>query len=128
MQKNNRSDRHIPWWMYVIGSSYILTLGLILYLIFWGPAQLDNGFTLAFSANAMEATSVIPGSPVAKGGLLAGDRVVMIDDQPIRNVRDWTAATGASQAGRSQRWIVLRGDNRLELEIVPVGVTLRSKI
>src|SRR5262249_39490959 len=77
MQKNNRSDRHIPWWMYVIGASYILTLGLILYLIFWGPAQLDKGFTLAFSANAMKITSVIPNSPVAKGGLLAGDRVVI---------------------------------------------------
>src|SRR6516162_5385190 len=110
MQIRNKADQHIPWWMYVIGVSYILTLGLIVYLLFWGPAQLDTAFTIAFSQNAMEVLSVNdPNSPVGKGGLLARDRVVMIDDLPIKNVRDWTAATGNSKVGRPQTWIVLRG-------------------
>jgi hypothetical protein len=128
MQPRNKSDQHIPWWMYVVAVSYILTLGLIVYLLFWGPAQLDTAFTIAFSQNAMEVLSVNdPNSPVAKGGLVAGDRVVMIDDVPIKNVRDWTAATGNSKAGGSQTWTVLRGGDRLALKIVPVGVDLRSK-
>lgn len=128
MQTRDRADQHIPWWMYVIGVSYILTLGLVLYLIVWGPAQLDTAFTIAYSQNAMEVLSIQdPNSPVAKGGLLAGDRVVRIDDQPIAAVRDWTTATGNSQVGRAQRWIVLRGTQRVELMIVPVGVDLRSK-
>jgi serine/threonine-protein kinase len=114
--------------MYVIGVSYILTLGLVLYLIIWGPAQLDIAFTTSFSNDSMEILSVNdPNSPIAKGGLLAGDRVIMIDDRPIASVRDWTAATGNSQVGRAQRWTVLRGVNRVELTIVPVGVDLRSK-
>jgi tRNA A-37 threonylcarbamoyl transferase component Bud32 len=114
--------------MYVFGVSYTLTLGLILYLMFWGPAQLDTDFVVAFTASGMEIRSVIPNTPVAKGGLLAGDRVVMIDDLPIANIRDWTAATGNSQAHRPQRWIVLRNGNRTALEIVPDGVSIRSKL
>jgi PDZ domain len=116
-------DGRLPWWMYLIGLSYIITFGVIFYLIFWGPAEL-TGFVNAFSDGAMVIRSVDdPNSPVAKGGLRAGDRVLTIDDRPMRAVRDWTESTGNSQAGRSQRWVVSRGGDRVTLEIVPVGVT-----
>jgi hypothetical protein len=107
------SDRRLPWWMYVVGLSYIVTFGLIFYLIFWGPAEL-TGFVNAFSDGAMLIRSVDdPNSPVAKGGLRTGDRVLAIDDRPMRAVRDWTEATGNSQAGRPQLWVVSRGSDRL---------------
>jgi tRNA A-37 threonylcarbamoyl transferase component Bud32 len=121
-------NERLPWWMYLIGLSYIITFGVIFYLIFWGPAEL-TGFVNAFSDGAMVIRSVDdPNSPVAKGGLRAADRVLTIDDRPMRAVRDWTESTGNSQAGRSQRWVVSRGGDRVTLEIVPVGVTVQSKL
>jgi len=112
--------------MYVVGFSYLLTLAVIAYLVFRGPAEL-SGFTSSFSGDAMAIDSVQDSSLEAKAGLRAGDRVVMIDDRPIRNVRDYTMTTGNSQADRPQRWTVTRGNERLTLEVVPRSEGLRYK-
>jgi tRNA A-37 threonylcarbamoyl transferase component Bud32 len=122
-----KSARRPAWWMYVVAASYAVTFGLILYQIVWGPAEL-RGFAAAFTEGTMMIRSVTAGSPESNGGLRPGDRVVAIDDQPVRAVRDWIAATGNLQVGRPQRWVVARGEDRLSLEIHPVGVSIRSKL
>ena len=127
MEWSNTSERRFPWWMYVAGLSYAVTFILIFYLIFWGPAEL-RGFVATFSGDAMVIQSVDAASQVGQGGLRAGDRVLMIDDQRVQIVRDWIAATGNSQAKRPQRWVVSRRGERVTLEIVPVGVSLQSKL
>jgi hypothetical protein len=76
----------------------------------------------------MVIQSVVLDSQVGKGGLRAGDRVVMIDGRPIRIVRDWTEATGNLQVGVAQRWIVTRGADRVTLEIVPAPSGVRSRL
>jgi hypothetical protein len=113
--------------MYLAGLSYLVTFGLILYLTFLGPAHL-RGFVGTFSGDAMVIQSVEADSEVGRGGLCAGDRVVLIDDRPVRIVRDWTEATGNLQAGRAQRWVVSRGGDRVTLEIVPAGASLQSRL
>ena len=89
--------------MYLAGLSYLVTFGLILYLTFLGPAEL-RGFVVTFSGDAMVIQSVEADSQVGRGGLRAGDRVVLIDDRPVRIVRDWTEATGNLQAGVLDLW------------------------
>src|SRR5262245_29260573 len=96
------------WWMYVIGSSYVLTFGLIIYLLIWGPIEL-RGIVATFDDGTMLIRSVAADSQAAKGGLLAGDRVLSIDDVPMRAVRDWNVATGNLQAVRPHRWLIARG-------------------
>jgi eukaryotic-like serine/threonine-protein kinase len=119
------SAGRIPWWMAVIGLSYAITYGFIFYLIFWGPASL-RGFVSTFSGDAMVIRSVAADSQVAAGGLRAGDRVVMIDNRSVRRVRDWTEVTGNLQIFRPQRWEVVRGGERVTLQIVPTGIDLQS--
>ena len=122
-----KSARRPAWWMYAIAASYAVTFGLILYQTVWGPAEL-RGFAAAFTDGTMVIRSVEAGSPESNGGLRPGDRVVTIDDQLIRAVRDWIAATGNLQVGRPQRWLVAREEDHLSLEIHPVGVSIRQRI
>jgi tRNA A-37 threonylcarbamoyl transferase component Bud32 len=120
------SKRRLPWWMYIGGLSYIFSFGFTLYLIFWGPAEL-GGFVQAFSEGAMVVRSVEEDSTVAKGGLRAGDRVLMIDGRPIRTAWDWNEATGNFQVGRREQWLVARGDDHRILEIVPEPSSVQSR-
>jgi hypothetical protein len=113
--------------MYLGGASYLVTLGLIVYLIVYGPAQL-NGFSPKFAAGTMTILSVSPGSPESRGGLRAGDRVVSIEDRPIRTLHDWVGATANLEVGSPQRWLVARGEERVLLEIYPRESGFRSRV
>jgi S1-C subfamily serine protease len=78
--------------MYVVATTYVFNFGLTVYLLLYGPAQL-NGFSTKFADGTMTIRSVSAGSPESRAGLRAGDRVMAIDDQPIRTPRDFVAAT-----------------------------------
>lgn len=127
MERINPHERGQPWWIYVLGLSYILTFGIFIYLTIWGPAEF-LGFVATFSGDAMLIHSVEENSQVAKAGLRAGDRVLVIDDLPIRNVRDWTGAPGNSWLSRPQRWLVSRDGNRLTLQVVPVRISVPARL
>ena len=61
-----------------------------------GPGEL-LGFVVAYTDGVMEVRSVDDAnSTVAGAGVRAGDRVLSINDQPIRNVRDWNAGGDGS--------------------------------
>jgi hypothetical protein len=68
--------------MYIAGLSFVATVLLIFGLIIWGPGELI-GFVATFSGDAMVIHSVESNTELAKGGLRAGDRVLMINDLPI---------------------------------------------
>jgi hypothetical protein len=92
-----------------------------------GPAEF-LGFVATFSGDAMLIHSVEENSQLAKSGLRASDRVLVIDDLPIRNVRDWTGAPGNSWLSRPQRWLVSRDGNRLTLQVVPVRISVPARL
>jgi tRNA A-37 threonylcarbamoyl transferase component Bud32 len=127
MERSNSQERHQPWWVYVVGLSYLLEFGIFIYLTIWGPAEF-LGFVATFSGDAMLIHSVEENSELTKAGLRAGDRVLLIDDLPIRNVRDWTGAPGNSWVSRPQRWLVSRADNRLTLQVVPVRISVPARL
>jgi serine/threonine-protein kinase len=108
--------------------SFILTFGFFFYLVLWGPNEL-LGFVVAYTDGVMVIRSVDdPNSTVARGGVRAGDRVLSINDQPIRNVRDWNAVDANSWVGRPSRWVVDRNGERITLEIVPKALDFRAKL
>ena len=60
-------------------------------------------------------------SPAARAGLKAGDRVVKIGTQEIRNVQDYTYALGEMKAGQEYVFEVLRGNDRVTLKVIPAA-------
>jgi aminopeptidase YwaD len=75
--------------------------------------------TYADSTDGMLLDGVRDGSPAAKAGLKAGDKVVMLAGKEIRNVYDYTAAMAEMKPDVEYDVVVLRGGERLELKIVP---------
>jgi tRNA A-37 threonylcarbamoyl transferase component Bud32 len=128
MEPGRTSQRGLHWWIYVAALSFILTFGFFFYLILEGPNEL-LGFVVAYTDDVMLIRSIDdPNSTVARGGVRAGDRVLSINDQPVRNVRDWNAVDANSWVGRPSRWVVSRNGERITLEIVPKALDFRSKL
>jgi eukaryotic-like serine/threonine-protein kinase len=117
----------LNWWMSIIIGSFLTTYAFIGYLVIWGPAEF-YGLVTTFADGAMLVRSVDPNSQAGKGGLQAGDRVVSIDDRNIRAASDWTAATGTWESGKTHRWTVLRGQDRLTLAITALPATLKGRL
>ncbi|HEX8651231.1 MAG TPA: M20/M25/M40 family metallo-hydrolase [Pyrinomonadaceae bacterium] len=70
------------------------------------------------SATGLVLDGVREGSPAAKAGLKAGDRIIRMAGHEVRNVHDYTYALGEMKAGQEY-----------EVEVVrPVGQTLKLKI
>src|SRR5262249_59027938 len=99
--------RRAPWWMYLVAASFAMLLA-ISFLTFWGPADVD-GLQASFQDGSMRLDAVEAGSYLANAGLVAGDRVLAIDDLPLRNTRDLEIVQANADVGRPQRWRLLRG-------------------
>ncbi len=59
------------------------------------------------------------GSPAQLGGLIEGDVLVALDDQPVSGVDDLHRLLTEDRIGRATRLVVLRQGRRLELEVAP---------
>src|SRR5262249_50686253 len=87
-----------------------------------------NGIKASFANNTMVIRSLDFDSPFTKGGLEVGDRVLTIDDQPMRVPRDWTAATGNMRVAQPQVWLVSRQERNLRLEIAYPPAQFRRRL
>lgn len=63
--------------------------------------------------------SVTAGGPADKAGLKANDVIVELAGKKIENLQDYSAAINALKPGEKVKIVVLRGSERIELEIVP---------
>jgi S1-C subfamily serine protease len=63
--------------------------------------------------------SVLPSSPAAAAGLAAGDRIVAVDAIAVRDVDALHRVLVAERVGRSVALDLLRGTQRLALDLVP---------
>lgn len=87
-----------------------------------------SGFNISLGTipNYADATDgllldgVRDGSPAAKAGVKAGDKVVKLAGHEVRNVMDYTYILGEMKAGEEYEIVVLRGSERLTLKIIPV--------
>jgi Zn-dependent M28 family amino/carboxypeptidase len=73
----------------------------------------------ADSTNGLLIDGVREGSPAAKAGIKAGDRVVKIGEREIKNVYDYTYALGEMKAGQEYVFEVVRGSDKVSLKVIP---------
>jgi len=74
----------------------------------------------ADSTDGLLLDGVRDGSPAAKAGVKAGDKVVKLAGHDVRNVMDYTYILGEMKAGEEYEIVVLRGGENLTMKIVPV--------
>jgi len=103
--------------MFVIAASFLAYGVLVLYQYFRGPASFPEGLEPRFNAGGMVVWSVVPNSQAEQVGLRSGDHVVAVDGQRIRGGRDWQMVDSNTQVGRPQRWEIMRGERRLEVQV-----------
>jgi S1-C subfamily serine protease len=70
-------------------------------------------------AAGIEVTSVVSGSPAARGGIRTGDVLVSVDDQAVETVGQLQALMTESSIGRPTSLGVWRGGRREDLVVVP---------
>jgi S1-C subfamily serine protease len=68
---------------------------------------------------AVEVISSDPSGPAAHAGLLPGDLVVALNERTVGSVDDMHRVLADWPIGKSLNLTVLRGKERLELEVVP---------
>ncbi len=68
---------------------------------------------------AVQVVSVVADGPAAKSGIREGDLIVAINDQEVTSVDHIHHFLGEWPAGKSVKLIVIRGQDRLEKEVIP---------
>ncbi|HSC01462.1 MAG TPA: trypsin-like peptidase domain-containing protein [Burkholderiaceae bacterium] len=71
------------------------------------------------AAGAVGVDEVLADGPAARAGLKAGDRIVGVDGVPIKDVDTLYRVLGGERIGRGVRVELLRGADKLALELVP---------
>jgi aminopeptidase YwaD len=74
----------------------------------------------ADSDNGLLLDGVRDGSPAAKAGVKAGDRVVKLAGHDVRNVMDYTYVLGEMKPDQEYEIVVVRGTETLTMKITPV--------
>ncbi|WP_144140202.1 S1C family serine protease [Paraburkholderia sp. BCC1884] len=72
------------------------------------------------SESGVYVMEIVKGSPAALGGLRTDDTVIAIDGQPVQDVDSLQRTLDASKIDRPANVTVLRGAQRLELNLTPV--------
>jgi S1-C subfamily serine protease len=71
--------------------------------------------------DGMLIEGVREGTPAAKTGLKAGDKIIKLAGKDIRNVQDYTVVLGELKADVEYEIIIKRGTEVLTLKITPVA-------
>ncbi|MCP3956406.1 MAG: protein kinase [bacterium] len=82
------------------------------------------GITIEPADDRLEIVTVQPEGPAEQGGLRAGDVVLAIEDRALESVLDYDKAADDFERGTAVRYRIRRGDQDLDLEIVP-GMPIR---
>ena len=73
----------------------------------------------ADSSDGMLLDGVRDGSPAAKAGLKAGDKIVKMAGKDVKNVYDYTYALGEMKGGQEYEVEIVRAGQRMTLKLTP---------
>jgi S1-C subfamily serine protease len=73
------------------------------------------------TAGAVEVDEVLYGGPAQRAGLRPGDRIVAVDRMPIQDVDSLHRLLGRDRIGRRVAVDLLRGPQRMAVDLVPVA-------
>jgi regulator of sigma E protease len=79
------------------------------------------GFSFWYPPQPVVVGELTPGFPAEQAGLVLGDRIVGLDGEPVDDYLEFVERI-RGRAGQATRLAVLRGDQRLEVELVPKAV------
>lgn len=79
----------------------------------------------ADSTDGMVLDGVREGSPAAKAGLKAGDKITKLAGKDVRNAMDYTYVLGSMKAGEEYEVELIRGTERLKLKVIPAPAARR---
>jgi S1-C subfamily serine protease len=82
------------------------------------PRRVVRHFDLGHESGARVET-VAPDSPAARGGMRAGDIIVVLGDAPVTGVDDLQRLLTGGRIGDTLEVVVLRRDRRLALSVTP---------
>ena len=76
------------------------------------PGPTDKG-----AARGLAVGRTAPNGPADRGGVVAGDRVIQIDDTPITGPADYMKAIGSKRPGDTVTVVVERGGKLLSMRV-----------
>jgi Zn-dependent M28 family amino/carboxypeptidase len=88
------------------GGSFNVSLGTV-------PGYADN------TNDGLSLDGVRDGSPAAKAGIKAGDKIIKIAGRDIKNISDYVFVLGEMKAGEEYEIVIMRGTEKLTLKITP---------
>ena len=103
-----------PWGMYVVAVVYILTFLFNARQEFWGPS---NGGWVP-EPSLFQVASVLPGGPMDKAGVHAGDVLETADGYPLNGAANWFLARAHFERNRPIELQVRRGEQHLALKVL----------
>jgi hypothetical protein len=103
-----------PWWTYVVAVVYVLAFLFNTRQEFWGPA---NGGWVP-EPSLFKVASVLPGGPMDKAGIQAGDVLEAADGYPLNGAPNWFLARAHFERSRPIELQVRRGEQHLALKLV----------
>jgi aminopeptidase YwaD len=80
-----------------------------------------------WEGEGVKLLGVRPGSPAEKAGLKAGDIIVEVAGKTVRNIYDYTAILSELQPDKPVPFVILRGNERLTITVVPEAVSRRPR-
>ncbi len=86
------------------------------------PSELSPELAETFGVKADSGviiTGVMQNGPAAKAGIRPGDVIVRVADKPVHNVSELLSGVAALKPGTAARFGLLRGELKIELEVVP---------
>ena len=103
-----------PWWMYIVAVVFILTFLFNMRQEFWGPAS--GGWIP--EPSLFKVGTVLPGGPMDKAGVQAGDVLEVADGYPLNGAANWFLARAHFERNRPIELQVRRGEQHLALTLV----------
>lgn len=79
----------------------------------------------ADSTDGMVLDGVRDGSPAAKAGLKAGDKVTKLAGKDVRNAMDYTYVLGSMKPGEEYEVEIIRGTEKMTLKVIPAAPARR---
>jgi PDZ domain len=106
-----------PWWAWLLAASFLIWFAFGFYTSLMGvegpgaaAADAARGGTLI--------EEVVPGKPMEKAGVRAGDIVVAVDGQAIRNGHDWGEMAWQFESGKPFVLTMERDSQRMQLTLL----------
>jgi len=79
----------------------------------------------AAQVDGVKLTGVRPEGPAEKAGLQAGDVIIKLADREVHNLDDYMAAFGLLKPAVEIKVVVMRGNDRVELDMTPSAPSRR---